>query len=93
LYTLRQLKQVRKATGVLRPRNMLLIYQALDREAWMLAREIALKSGRSTSETAKYLTILARLGYAERTKIKVMVTSGGECSLWAYRRNGRNLVA
>jgi len=91
LYTLRQLKQVRKATGVLRPRNMLEVYQALTRE-WKLVSEIAREANKTTSQATQYLRILFTLGYAERKKVVIYTVSGGVNRCFVYRRNGRQLV-
>ena len=90
MYTLRQLRQVKKATGVMRPLNMLRIYQALSHE-WKLVREIAREADRTTSQTSGYLRILFRLGYVERKKV-VLPSAGEVVKSFAYRRNGKRLI-
>jgi len=58
----------------------------------MIAREVAEKTGKITAQAAKYLMILARLGYVERVKIPVKLTSGTIEKIYVYRRNGRDLM-
>lgn len=90
-YRMSDLDQVRAVTGTRRPKLMLQIFEALTDE-FQTAEMIAKKSRSYCDQACKILSTLFRLDYVDRKQVKVRY-SESRSQVYAYRKNGRNLVA